>query len=543
MDGTGNPWLYGDVGIAHGKIVAVGNLGEAAAKRFINAKGLVVCPGFIDVHSHSDWSLVVNPPADNQVAQGVTTEVIGNCGESPFPANEKNRDFLAKWGGPVDVGSGPIEYFSKLSEQGTGLNVVPLVGHNTVRAAVLGEEDRPLTPEALEAIKAHIREAMEAGCVGLSSGLDYSPGVYSETEELIELGKVVTEYGGIYASHIRGHSRNVVAAVEEAIEVGRRNGIRVQISHIGIYGRRNWGKAQRILSTVEEAREEGVEVAVDQLCYPTLGVWWGLEAVFPRSVYHWREGGPCRYSQEIGKLVEVLSDPEGREQLKEEVEQRRQMEKKGWWEEFDIFSDWRDIIVEEVPEGSRNEELVGKDMVEIARMRGVDPCDAYFDLILEERTGLSTVHRPTSLDDFYTFLRSPLVMISTDAIATSADMVEQPFMSMPAHPRHYATYPYLLGKHVREDKVLSLPDAIRKTTSLPAAMFRLKGRGLVKDGMWADLVVFDPNRVGQVFTFLRPCQYPNGIEYVMVNGELVVDGGELTRVLPGRILSRDSGNR
>ncbi len=238
--------------------------------------------------------------------------------------------------------------------------------------------------------------------------------------------------------------------------------------------------------------------------------------------------------------MEVLRDSEGRERLKEEVEQQRQMEKKGWWEEFDIFSDWRDIIVEEVPQGSRNEGLVGKNMVEVARMRGVDPCDAYFDLILEEGTGLSTIHRPTSLDDFYTFLKSPMVMVSTDAIASSADLQDQPFMNMPAHPRHYGTYPYVLGKHVREDKVLSLVDAIRKMTSLPAQMFRLKGRGLVKEGIWADLVVFDPDRVGQraTFTFLRPCQYPEGIEHVMVNGELVVDRGELTKALPGRLLTR-----
>ena len=534
IDGTGNPWMRADVGIRDGRIAAVGRLAGADARKTIDAMGLMIAPGFIDSHTHSDVSLVHNPPADSHVRQGITTDIIGQCGYSTFPRTGTNPGLVDPVGVDVDW-STATEYSERLSAAGSGVNARFFVGHITVRTAVMGSEIREPNRRELEDMKTYVRSAMEAGAAGLSTGLDYSPQV--TTEELVALCGVVAEYGGMYASHLRGYADSILDAVAEAIAVGQRAGIPVQLSHINVFGRRNWGKGAQVVEMVERARQTGTDVTADIMAYPTMGAWWGPRAVFSENVYNWREESSIGLRQ----LASKLGQADQRNVLRAETERRRKMEKHGFHELFKVFSDWRDIHVEGVRPNSRNEKYVGHTVADIAAEIGQEPVDVYFDLIVEEGEYLNSVHIAVSDEDYLLMMTAPWCMFSTDTIATSISRLTEPYNVSQQHPRGYGTFPRVLRLYVRERKVLRREEAIRKMTSLPAARFGLIDRGLIRPGMYADLVVFDAERIADTATYLHPTSYPVGIEHVLVNGDFVVERHEPTMGTPGRLLALAAG--
>ena len=535
VDGAGNPWRNADVGIRDGRIVAVGRIDPGGAK-VLDAKGRYVMPGFIDVHAHSDFSLTINPDAESQVGQGITTEVIGNCGFSAYPRMPKTHNLLFDPPGVDGDWGTPAEYFEVLGRRPLGDNVVSLLGHGTIRHAVIGGEDRAPTPDELDAMCQLLREAMASGTAGMSTGLDYVPGIYADVDELVALGRVIAEFGGTYASHLRGYTDTLEAAVAEAIEIGERSGCAIQLSHMDIFGRGNWGRSAMVIEMVEAARARGVDVTADMMSYPTAGAWWAPRALFPEDVYAWRT--PSR--EAIPPLVAQLQDPARRAELREIVEQRRTMAKKGFHEELLIFSTWEDIYVNGVADGSPNAALVGRSIADVAAERGVEPVDLYFDLLLAEGSDLSSTHIAIGEEDYIAFCQAPWMMFGTDSIATNPEISDQPFNTIMAHPRHYANFVRILTNHVRDRGWLRLEDAVRKMCSLPARRFGVLDRGLIAPGMAADIVVVDLESAAEVATWIDPRQQPTGLDYVIVNGVVTVDHGQHTRSLAGRpLLMRD----
>jgi N-acyl-D-amino-acid deacylase len=514
IDGTGNPWFKADIGVKSGKVLVIGNLGSEDANRIINAKGLMVCPGFIDMHSHSEYSLLANSKAESKIRQGVTTEVNGNCGDSPAPiegitaeAAEEAKEYKLEmdW-------STLGEYLDRLGREGIALNVAQLVGHGTIRKAVVDHENRPPTREELGETKELVAQAMQDGAFGMSTGLFYSPGSFADTEEVIELCKVVAKYGGIYTSHIRGEGDPLIEAIAEAIEIGEKANIPVQISHHKACGIENWGKVKKTLRMMEEARARGVDVTCDVYPYTACGA--DLVSMIPNWAH---EGG-------VDRLRERLKDPKDRERIKKEM-----LEGLPGWESTVKQSGWQGIMVI-FWKGHR--EFEGKTLAEVAELEGLDPFDLIFDLIINKES-LELVDFSMSEEDVRTVMKHPLSMIGSDGWALAPYGV---LSESKTHPRSYGTYPRILGKYVREEKVLSLEEAIRKMTSLPAQKLGLTDRGLVRERMWADVVVFDPKRVVDEARYEDPHRYPAGIKYVLVSGELVVDRGEHTGTLSGKVL-------
>lgn len=532
VDGTGSPWIATDVGITDGNIHAIGRLGSATADREIDASGGFVLPGFVDVHAHSDFSMTINPGAESQVGQGITTEVIGNCGFSAYPRLPETHGLLFDPAGVDGDWSSPDEYFGTLARQPLGDNVVSLLGHGTIRHAVLGSAARAPSPDELARMCDLVRQAMEAGAAGMSTGLDYVPGIYAETEELIALSRVVGEYSGVYASHLRGYTNTLVDAVAEAIRIGREAGCAVQLSHVDVFGRANWGKAARIIEMVNEARMAGVDITADMMAYPTAGAWWAPRAIFPEDVYAWRQ--PAR--QALPPLVAQLRDLNRRRELRAIVEARRVQPKAGFHEELLIFSTWDDIYLNAVAAGSNRQEMVGQSFASIGRALGVDPVDAYFDFLVAEGPELSSTHIAISESDYVAFCQQPWMMFGTDSIATRIDLSGEPFNTIQAHPRHYANFVRVLTNHVRNRGWLTLEDAARKMSSLPARRFGLARRGLIATGYAADLVVFKLEDLSEEATWLDPRKHPAGLDFVVVNGVVTVDHGTVTGSLAGRPL-------
>jgi N-acyl-D-amino-acid deacylase len=531
VDGTGNPWFKQDIGLRNGRIERLGNLSSLGRTRSIDAQGLIVSPGFIDVHSHSDFSLVMNPPAESEVAQGITTEVTGNCGYSAFPLNEQSRGLLIDPKGVDNHWSTLDDYQDILQSQGTGTNVVLLVGHSTLRAALVGREDRAPTQAEFEQMKGLLREAIEAGSAGLSAGLEYEPGKFAETRELIALCRAIAPLGGIYASHIRGmYGDTLLDALEEALRVGREADLPVQLSHMSIPRTDQFG-AQEVLERIESARSEGTDVTMDLLSYPTIGAWWGLRAILPEWAYDYR-------TNDTEALQAMINDPTSRTRLAREIEERREMNKTGFFERAIRFSSWDHIIVHAVFDQSEMREHVGRSIEEIAQLKDRDAVDIFLDLVLQLGDQLVLIHQLPSAEGHEELVRSPLAMFGTDSIATAPHLADSLFNVLQAHPRHYGTFAHVLGELVRERKLMSLPEAIRRCTSLPARRFGLADRGYVKEGLAADLVIFDQSVIGQRANFLNPRLYPRGIEYVLVNGHVAVEKGRLTKNLAGRVLLR-----
>jgi N-acyl-D-amino-acid deacylase len=534
VDGSGAAPFKADVGIVGDRIVMVGDLGGAPAARTLDAAGMMTMPGFIDAHGHSDVGLTVNPQCQSKLAQGITTEVMGNCGYSPFPLFANNRHYLLDPKGVDITWSSASEYFGKVAARGAGINTVPQVGHITVRAAVLDNQDRPATRDEIERMKGHVRDAMEQGARGLSTGLDYPCAITADLDEIVALAKVVAEYDGFYSSHLRGYSRNVLNAVVEAIEVGRRTGVRVQLSHLGVFGRKQWGFGRRLLDIMDQARAEGVRVACDIMPYRTKGSWWAPRAILPAEVHDWKRP----WTENLPGLKILLADPARRAALKIQIEDRRVRPKYGFHEEFVQFSDWRDIYIEELAPDSPHRAFIGQSVADLAEGLKQHPCDVWFDLVLTEGETLATTCIQVSEDDFMGLMTDPWTMFGTDAIATDLALLREPWNTIQPHPRHYGSFPRVLGKFVREDHAVDLPTAVRRMTGLVADFFALEGRGYVRADHQADLVVVNPETVGERATWRLPNAYPEGVEHVFVNGTEAVAKGRCTGALGGRMLTR-----
>jgi len=513
IDGSGHPGFLGDVGIRGDRIELVGCGISLPNQRMIDARGLVVAPGFIDTHSHADAIALIDPNECSKIDQGVTTECVGNCGLSLAPVNREYLSHLQKYISPF-LGGIPVnwdwetigQYLDRIKNPSR--NIATLVGHGTVRIAAMGLENRRPTFHELERMKDLISESLDQGAFGLSSGLIYPPGVFAETDELIELCKTVSKRGGLYATHIRGESNTLVEAVNEAIQIGKESGVSVLISHHKAGGKKNWGKIKETLEMVERARAQGSDVHLDQ--YPYNAGSTTLGSILPPWVH---EGG-------LDPALERLKDPQVRTRIKKEMEQGI----KGW-ENFVEFAGWEGIVIAFC---EKEKELEGKSILQIANERDQEPAETAFDILLEETGKVIMVVYAMSEVDVRTVMRHPLVMIGTDGIPTSGK----------PHPRAYGTYPRILGKYVREEKVFSLEEAIRKMTSLPAQKLGLKDRGTIAKGMIADLVIFNPSTIREKSTYLNPQEKPEGIEYVLIGGSIVVERTRLLDSQKGQVIRK-----
>jgi len=513
IDGTGNPWFRADIEIRGERIAKVGHASEKA-EQVINATGLTVAPGFIDMHSHSDIAILKRPAPEQKIRQGVTTELLGQDGLSVAPVKGQARKELPRYlsgiSGELDrewPWSTISEYLNEVERAGTLVNVATYVGHGTVRMVVKGFDEDPVTGEELEVMKELVDQSMRDGAFGLSSGLVYTPGSYADTDELVALAEVAARHGGIYATHIRGESDTLEQSLEEALTIGRRAGLPVHISHHKAAGIKNWGKVRRTLATIDETRSQGLDVTCDQ--YPYTAGSTMLSVVIPP----WAHKGGWK------KLLERLRDPASRERIKQDMQ-------KGLpgWTSYYKQSGWEKIMVTFC---KKNKRFEGKTVEQIAELRRTDPFTATFDLLVEEETAVSMVVFYLSEDDVKTVMRHPATMIGTDGLVLGNP-----------HPRVYGTYPRVLGKYVRDERVLTLEDAVRKMTSLPAQRLGLQDRGLIRPGFFADIAILNPKTIIDKATYENPHQYPVGVEYVIVNGRVALEKGEVGDTLPGKVLRK-----
>jgi N-acyl-D-amino-acid deacylase len=536
IDGSGRAGFLGDVGIVGEWITAVGNLKGMSHKRQIDGSGLVLTPGFIDAHGHSDFALVYHPEASSQVAQGVTTEVIGNCGFSAYPINEKSRNMLydndrmnVDWGSCKD-------YFQRLTARGIGINILPLVGHNTLRASVIGKQDRPCTENELNKMKGILREAIKLGVFGLSTGLQYTPGMGACEDEILELLKVFSHTGGHYSTHIASYSyKGIMKAIESALRIAHLSGLPLSISHLIIHGERMKGKAQMVLDVIQKAKEKGVNVCADVIPYPTIGVWWSPRAVFPEWAYEW----DLPWDKAVEKLKAMIKNPYKRDELRKAIIQRQNAERESFYGQFFKLHDWDTIFLMGTAEGSPDSVFIGKHILEISRSKRKDPIDVYLDLVLNEGKDLSTVSILTTDEDYKKLIQSPFCMFGSDAMGISAGFTQAPYSTIQVHPRHFGHAVHVIEEYVINKGWLTLSEAIKKMTSFPADHFNIAYRGLIRPGYKADIVMFSIKDLKVTGTYLKPNRYPQGIEYVFVNGVEAVWQKELTGYLGGSVLSKN----
>lgn len=519
IDGTGNPWFYGDIAIRGDRIAAVGKVKNGSARRRIDARGMVIAPGFIDMLGQSEYNLLIDPRAESKVFQGITTEVTGEGG-SIAPLNQyilrESAPFLNHFKLTVDwrtLGN----YFRRLERSRSAINLATYVGATQVREYVLRNENRAPNAAELERMRKLVAQAMEDGAVGLSTSLVYAPAFYAKTEELIELAKVAARYGGIYATHMRNESNSIMAALDEAIRIGREARIPVEVFHLKVAGKANWGRMRDVINKIEDARAAGVDITADQ--YPYVAGATSLSATVPPWAH---EGG-------TKQLIARLKDSATREKIKREMRSPSDA-----WENFYLGAGGGDGIM---IAGVLNKELKryqGMRVSEVARSLGKpDDLDALFELLIGDNGQTGAIYFLMSEDDVKLAVKQPWVSVGVDhgAVATTGPLSESL-----AHPRGYGSFPRILGRYVREQGVLSLEEAVRKMTSLPANRVGLAERGLLKPGYFADVVVFDPARIGDLATFEEPNRLATGVSYVLVNGQVVLDDGKQTKALPGRSL-------
>ena len=518
VDGTGSPWYSGDIGIRNGRIAAIGNLSGATRKRTIDAKGKVVAPGFIDMLGQSEVTILVDPRLPSKIYQGITTEVTGEGG-SAAPLNsaivEADRPAYAHYKVNVDWQTFR-QYFARLEKQGMGINLASYVGATQVRRVVLGDADVQPTPEQLEKMKALVRDAMRDGAVGVSTSLEYAPAPYAKTEEIIALASEASKFGGIYATHMRNESDTVIEAIEEALRIGREAHIPVEIWHLKVAGKNNWGRMPEVVAKISQARALGADISANTYAYPA---WFNSMSAFVPPWAH--DGGDA-------KLVERLRDPPTRARLRKDLESPS----KDWDNEWQEIPGPEAVMIG-VVQNPELKEFQGKRLSQIAEAWHKDAMDALFDLLIEDKAFTECAVFGMSEPDVALALQQPWVSIDNDSSGTSPDGIlgeEHP------HPRAYGTFPRILRKYVREEKKLTLEDTIRKFSALPAQRMRLTDRGVLKQGMWADVVVFDPEAVRDVATFDDPNRLSEGMEFVLVNGVPVIENGKMTGALPGRVL-------
>jgi dihydroorotase/N-acyl-D-amino-acid deacylase len=524
IDGTSSPWYSGDVGIRDGRIAAIGRLEGARAKRTVDAAGAVVAPGFIDMLGQSELSILVNPSLPSKIFQGITTEITGEGG-SPGPLND--AIVAADRTGYDQLKITPdwrtlAQYYSRLERQGIGLNIATYVGATQVRRMVLGDDDKDPTPAELDRMRELVRQAMREGAVGLSTSLQYPPAPYAETAELIALASEAAKLGGVYATHLRSESDEILPALDEAIRIGREAEIPVEIWHLKTAGKNNWGRMPEVVARIDSARKAGVDIAADTYAYPA---WFNSLSSFVPPWAH--DGGTAR-------LLERLRDPEARRRIRKQI-----TEDTGWENSWKEISGPEAMLIGAV----QNPELrrfQGKTLAEVAQVWGGDPLDALLDFLIEDKAYTYVAVFGMSESDVALALEQPWVSINCDSEGSAPEGLLS--RSHP-HPRAYGTFPRILRKYVREEKRLTLEDAIRKFTSLPAQRMRLGDRGVLKVGMWADVVVFDPETIRDRATFAEPHQLAEGMRWVLVNGVPVIADGKATKALPGKVLRGPAARR
>lgn len=517
VDGTGNPWYVGDVGIRADRITAIGKLSGKPAKRTIDAAGKIVAPGFIDMLGQSELTLLVDGRAMSKISQGITTEVTGE-GNSAAPVNERILDdtkaIREKYNLNVDW-TDFDGYFRRLEQSNSAINLATFVGATQVRRYVVGLDDRPTTQEELEEMKLLIRRAMEHGALGLSTSLIYAPATFAKTEELIELAKVAAEYGGIYASHIRDEGNKETEALYEAADIGRAAKIPVEIWHLKVAGKQNWGKMVSVVRLIEQHRSQGIDMTANVYPYPASGT--RLSSRIPVWAH---DGG-------VNKLLERLTDPPTRKKIREEV-----LGMKPGTDNSFAATGPEGILIAGVGKPELKE-YEGKRLSEIARSAKKHPVDAMIDLLIADSARTSAIFFSMNEEDVRMAMAQSWVSFCTDGGQRAAD---GPLSEGKPHPRAYGSFPRILGNYVREIKLFALEDAVRKMTSLPAQRVGLKERGLLKPSFFADIVIFDATTVTDKATFEQPHQYSEGINVVLVNGQPVWEDGKFAGNYPGRVL-------
>jgi len=523
VDGTGSPWYSGDLGIRQGRIAAIGNLADAPRKRTIDAQRKVVAPGFIDMLGQSEQTILVDPRLPSKIFQGITTEITGE-GNSAAPLNDAM--LAADRAGYEHYHLTPDwrtlgQYFARIEKQGMGINLASYVGATTVRRMVLGDADVQPTPAQLDQMKVLVREAMRDGAVGLSTALQYAPAPYAKTPELIALAGEAGKFGGIYATHMRSEGDAVLESIDEAAQIGREAHIPVEIWHLKAAGKANWGRMPQIVARIEQARASGIDISANTYAYTA---WFNTFSAFVPPWAH--DGGDAQ-------LIARLKDPATRARIRKDM---LSPGKDSAGENWD--NEWQEIPGPEAIQIAvvQNPELVplqGKRLSEVAALWKEDPIDTLCDILIRDNAFTDVAVFGMDEPDVLLALKQPWVSIDNDSQGTSPDGLlgqEHP------HPRAYGTFPRILRKYVREENQLTLPDAIRKFTALPAQRMRLTDRGVLKRGMWADVVVFDPATIRDKATFESPNQFSEGMEFVLVNGVPVIEDGKMTGALPGKVI-------
>ncbi len=529
IDGTGNPGYTGELAIYDKQIVKIAPKIEGEAKTVIDSKGRVVCPGFIDAHGHSDFTLFVNNRGESKIRQGITTEVTGNCGFTAGPITEEHEDDLVHYLANTIVLSDDLranwkwktqdEFLRHCAKDGLSFNIVPLVGQGMIHVGVMGFSDKMPDEKEMDTMKSMLKRELDAGFFGMSMAFEYEPGNYMHIEEVAQMCKVLKEYGCIYTIHMQNEGMDLIPCVSHAIEIGRKSGCRVEISHLKARYPHNWGKAKEALKLIEEAKKEGLDICFD--VYPYIAYGSGLIDLIPPWV---KKDGPRI-------MCERLADPKLREKALYDMEHGLP-----GWDSIMKGENWASAVQIASLKTEANKACEGKVIQEIADERSCTPYEAVVDLMVEEDASIKCVWFAMNEEELQGIMKHPDAIFGTDgrACATYGELSKGA-----VHPRYYGTYPRILGKYVREEGVLTLEEAIRKSTSAVAKRFGICRRGEIKEGYFADLVIFSPEEIKETNSFKAPHSYPAGIDYVVVNGQVVIDHGEHTNNLPGEILRKE----
>jgi N-acyl-D-amino-acid deacylase len=516
-DGTGRAPRRADVAIKGDRIVAVGDLAKARARSVVDARGLAVAPGFINMLSHSETSLIVDGRSMSELKQGVTTQIFGESSMGPLSEEMKRRRLAAQGDVKFDIPWATLgEYLTWLEKRGVSQNFASFIGAATLREYVIGLEDKPPTPEQLEKMRELARREMEAGALGVTTALIYPPAFFARTDELIELCKVAAKYKGKYTAHIRSEANQLIEAVQETIRIGREAGLPVEIYHLKASGQSNWPKMDQVIALIEEARRQGLKITADMYMYPAGGT--GLDASMPPWVFD--GGAEAAYKR--------MQDPDTRKKIADAIRTPTNE-----WENLYYLAGSPDRLLLAGFKSEALKPLTGKTLGEVAKMRGKDPVETIMDLVLEDRSRVGTIYFLMNEENIKKQIGRPWVSFGSDAASMAP---EGAFLKSSTHPRAYGNFARLLGKYVRDEKVISLQEAIRRLTGLPATNLGLDHRGFLKPGMFADVVVFDPVTIADRATFENPHQYSVGVKHVFVNGAQVLKDGEHTGAKPGKAL-------
>ncbi len=526
MDGTGAAGYRADLGIEGDKIVAIGDLKDSEAKKVLDAAGKIVCPGFIDFHTHSDLSILYDSFTRSRIHTGITTDVVGNCGIGVAPIREEKKQLLLDYLATRIVGTIPAplelhwstmkEYLDYVDQNPPAVNVVPLLAQGAIRIDEMGFSDKPATEEEIKNMRGQVKKAMDEGAFCLTSGLIYLPGAYTSKEELAELCKELDKFGGYYCTHMRDEGDTIDDALDEAIYIAKEGGCPLHVSHLKVMGSQNWGRIDHIFEKLEQAEKDGVETSWD--VYPYTAGMTSLTALLPPWVF---EGG-------VKNLVERIKSQDVRERIKKDIDTGLPK----WQNMFKMSSGWQDVVIASVM-GEENKALEGKSIQQISEEQGKDPFDVVFDTIIAENGKVQIVIEVMSEEDVLKVVKHPKTMIGSD----SMDLSTEGLLSVgKPHPRAFGTVGRIFNHYVKEIGALTFEDAIRKMTFLPAKRLGLTDRGILKENCFADVVVFDPETIADKATYGDPKQYTVGIEDVIVNGQIAFENGVQTDVLAGRVI-------